>query len=979
MAKPPDSNLIEFIEKKHPEYYGKICELREAIEGWLSYIPQTFPHYTRHTIKHSDKIIFQISDLLFRNDDATEPIVRLSGVEAYILVAAAYLHDAGMVTSDKEKAEILTSETWKKWTTGEGGGAYRWNQIQILRDDADLTTAAPVSDAAMRNFLADVQTRFLIAEFIRSQHHLRAATVIKVHHDQLGRIDLGDHMLRNAIAQVCIGHGLRLHELDDNERFPDLSDIRDEKVNLRFLAILLRLGDLLDMSVDRACPLLLSAASPLPPDSFPHWEQYQAITMRATSPQAIRITAECPNQEVHRVLQDWCQWIVDEVNHAKIVIPKCQRHSEWQIPDATIETDNPTIQIRRAENANYVPSKWVLQFDQQAIFERLSENLYSSPLEFIRELIQNSLDALRCRMYSDLAREGQEIPEYPTQASEEFRNRYSVKLSISTREIKNQMSGETETKQVLVIEDNGIGMDADIIEKYFLQVGRSYYTSDEFKRNFQFIPTSRFGIGFLSAFTVSDKIFIETYKPTSEIKNNEPIRLTLTGFRNYLLREKTDRQTAGTRIEIILRNDIKPGDLTKEVIKWCKRVEFLILVNDFGAEKTVRAERMEDFIYEQPLVTKPNAKFVMRAFPVNRPGIEGELYVLAYIDEQGESWSYNFWQINEYSSSHPMAKSPGFVSKLFSLHGITLNENDSRLESLTSRIDFRSGKYITNLDRSNFKSLVGNVSMLPELKERWEEILSEHLATSSLANAEDGWLYKQSLVANFPLGDFWNSIPGTIQIFYRGECKFVSLDELSSFNEIILINPIGEEYINREKSAADMKQIIFQLEDDLPIIISSNFYWLSGYITRFIYEGKNIIKVRQYLSDYLILNWFKHEGNIEILFGDEHVKTFSIGFPDLDLIGFKSPKSDYEIYLNPEHIFVKWLERVRNASLDELYNLKKELFTTTLNRIFDYIHYSNRQIKDLRNYLSAWREIPNLPEELYPPEIELTPEMFGRV
>ncbi|HEX8249239.1 MAG TPA: hypothetical protein VF599_13765 [Pyrinomonadaceae bacterium] len=111
MAKPPDSNLIEFIEKKHPEYYGKICELREAIEGWLSYIPQTFPHYTRHTIRHSDKIIAQISDLLFKNDDATQPIVRLSGVEAYILVAAAYLHDAGMVTSDKEKGEILTSET----------------------------------------------------------------------------------------------------------------------------------------------------------------------------------------------------------------------------------------------------------------------------------------------------------------------------------------------------------------------------------------------------------------------------------------------------------------------------------------------------------------------------------------------------------------------------------------------------------------------------------------------------------------------------------------------------------------------------------------------------------------------------------------------------------------------------------------------------------------------------------------------------
>jgi len=42
-------------------------------------------------------------------------VVQLSAIEAYIIVAAAYLHDAGMVISDKEKIEIIQSPEWLSW------------------------------------------------------------------------------------------------------------------------------------------------------------------------------------------------------------------------------------------------------------------------------------------------------------------------------------------------------------------------------------------------------------------------------------------------------------------------------------------------------------------------------------------------------------------------------------------------------------------------------------------------------------------------------------------------------------------------------------------------------------------------------------------------------------------------------------------------------------------------------------------------
>lgn len=127
------TTLMKFLQASHSDLYGKVLELRDVVQDWLSYVPQTFPHYTRHTVLHSDAIVLQISRLLFRNGDHTQPVIRLSGVEAYILAASAYLHDAGMVVSDRDKNELLGSEDWKIWTSDSAPGAKRWEDIDNFR------------------------------------------------------------------------------------------------------------------------------------------------------------------------------------------------------------------------------------------------------------------------------------------------------------------------------------------------------------------------------------------------------------------------------------------------------------------------------------------------------------------------------------------------------------------------------------------------------------------------------------------------------------------------------------------------------------------------------------------------------------------------------------------------------------------------------------------------------------------------------
>src|ERR1700730_12809656 len=185
--------LMNFLHTNEPVWWAKIIELRGVIEDWLAYIPQTFPHYARHTVLHSDAIIVQISKLLFQDQDPAQPVVKLSAMEAYILAAAAYLHDAGMVTSDQQKKEILESSLWGAWTT-DGAGSKRSKEIETFRNGPSP------ADSKVRNFLADVPTRILIAEFVRRAHHLRARDFMIQHEGQLGRFSLGDPVLLRTIS-----------------------------------------------------------------------------------------------------------------------------------------------------------------------------------------------------------------------------------------------------------------------------------------------------------------------------------------------------------------------------------------------------------------------------------------------------------------------------------------------------------------------------------------------------------------------------------------------------------------------------------------------------------------------------------------------------------------------------------------------------------------------------------------------------------
>lgn len=167
--------------------------------------------------------------------------------------------------------------------------------------------------------------------------------------------------------------------------------------------------------------------------------------------------------------------------------------------------------------------------DQTQILELLTgENLYDHSDVFVRELLQNAIDAtlLRGEMEPDFVPEKSRIDIW------EWTDRDGYMW--------------------FRIDDQGTGMTAGMLQRYFLKVGNSYYNSQELERDLRdhghtkkYNGISRFGIGFLSTFLCGECAEVSTlyfdpkknYREEALVESYQTLhfglRLQVTGLSGY--------------------------------------------------------------------------------------------------------------------------------------------------------------------------------------------------------------------------------------------------------------------------------------------------------------------------------------------------------------------------------------------------------------------------------------------------------------
>ena len=154
--------------------------------------------------------------------------------------------------------------------------------------------------------------------------------------------------------------------------------------------------------------------------------------------------------------------------------------------------------------------------------------LYSDKDIFLREIVANGVDAIT--KHKKLVDMGETDKE---------ENTYKIIVCID------------EKNKTLTVEDNGIGMTADEVEKYITQI--AFSGAADFLEKYENASgdgiIGHFGLGFYSAYMVSERV--EIY--TKSYKNESAVRWESDGNSTYTIAE-TDKTTRGTKIVMHIAN-----------------------------------------------------------------------------------------------------------------------------------------------------------------------------------------------------------------------------------------------------------------------------------------------------------------------------------------------------------------------------------------------------------------------------------------
>ncbi len=238
--------------------------------------------------------------------------------------------------------------------------------------------------------------------------------------------------------------------------------------------------------------------------------------------------------------------------------------------------------------------------ESKQLLELMIHSIYSSKDIFLRELISNSSDALDKRHFVSL-----------TDSSNEY-DSLKIKLDINKE------------KRTIQIIDNGIGMDSEDLENNLGTIASSGTKQfmEKLSQDDASIETiGQFGVGFYSAFIVSDKVTVDTKKA-----NSESYLWSSDGIDSYSISDGT-REEIGSTLTLHIREGeefdqfLDQGVIESLVKRYSNYIKYPIVIDKLVSKKAEGEEDASIEVIEETVINSQKALWKR-----NKSEVEAEEY-----------------------------------------------------------------------------------------------------------------------------------------------------------------------------------------------------------------------------------------------------------------------------------------------------------------------------------------------------------------
>lgn len=486
--------------KKSHVFFTQWQVAKDYVPQVLNTISQVFPHYSLHDRTHSETIIYNIGRVV-----GIKTLEKMSSIDLWMILSAAYYHDMGMAVFSNEKISSFQDKDFVDFLkTFQSEDSSPLHDYAICFEIKEEKVYYKNDFLSAKNYDA---ARFLLAEYFRKKHGERANDSVSSDISiNLPGSPIPKRII-NVIGSICYAH---TQSFDKVMELPFCeAGIDHEDCHPRYIACLLRLGDLLDIDSNRFSEVLLQTLPSIPIDSIWHKEKHMAIKHLQINDIKIEATAECDDYDVADVTNRWFSLIDSEMYN---------QMKNWNdiVPDAsygflpTLGEMEVVLKGYDTINGKDRPS---FKIDPTKAIEMLQgAGLYNEPHQCFRELLQNSVDATILRVFAELEENGTPISD-----RDDFYKRCSsfpIKVAITKEKIE-----QDKIDWSIKISDCGIGMSKSDLS--FLTTTGSSNKNIEKRKIVERMPewmrpSGTFGIGFQSVFLLTDSVKIKTRKLNKE-------------------------------------------------------------------------------------------------------------------------------------------------------------------------------------------------------------------------------------------------------------------------------------------------------------------------------------------------------------------------------------------------------------------------------------------------------------------------------
>lgn len=394
-------------------------------------------------------------------------------------------------------------------------------------------------------------------------------------------------------------------------------------------------------------------------------------------------------------------------------------------------------------------NKYLFQVNLKGMIELLSEHIYSAPNVFVRELLQNGIDANTARKSIEENHKG-------------IINIYLNKVN--------------DTPQ-LIFEDNGIGLTEEEVHQFLSVIGQSSKRGDFNEKDF----IGKFGIGMLSCLVVSHEIVVET----RSLLKDKSVCWRGKADGTYTVETIDNIEKAGTRVILSPKKEWLPlfekEELKKNILQFGNALPITInFITDEGTEVLVekdpvwlnRKSSKEELLEYGRQVFNIN---FLDAFYLNseKGQIDGVAYIMPYKVQFSGSKQHKIYLKRMYLCEQANNLLPEWTSFVKCI----INTNDlrptaSRESLMDDDIMKEAKKELSNCFKDYLKIL-----MLHDIKKLSEIINIHHIFIKALA-VEDRELLKM----------FIDYIPFETN---KGHMTFLSI---KTYNEVVYYTPSLDDF-----------------------------------------------------------------------------------------------------------------------------------------------------------------------------------------